>query len=135
MDSMSRWFVHQQHIRHSEQDACQRNPHFPSARESAHVAVNLIVFEPQTVEHFTGLRLERVTSQMFVLFLHMTETIKDAIHVISLVGVGHFPLQGFELVVQIADASATCDGFIQDRTALHFLDVLAKVADRQLLGD
>jgi hypothetical protein len=29
----------------------------------------------------------------------VTEAIKDAVHVISLVGVGHFPLQGFELVV------------------------------------
>jgi len=38
-------------------------------------------------------------------------------------------------VVQIAHASALCDRFIQDRTPLHFLDVLAKVADRQLLGD
>ncbi|MGA8490061.1 MAG: hypothetical protein WB711_06545 [Terriglobales bacterium] len=55
----------------------------------------------------------------------MAEAIKDAVHVISLVGVGHFPLQGFELVVQIADASAACDRFIQNRTALHFLDVLA----------
>ncbi len=72
---------------------------------------------------------------MFVLLLNVTEAIKDAIHLISLVGVGHFPLQGFELVVQIADASAACDRFIQNRTALHFLDVLAKIADRQLLGD
>src|ERR1700722_18065717 len=62
MDSMSRWFVHQQYIRHSEQDPCQRNPHFPSAGESTHVAVNLIVFESQPVEHFTCLRFERVTS-------------------------------------------------------------------------
>ena len=37
--------------------------------------------------------------------------------------------------LQIADASAPCDRFIEDRTALHFLDVLAKIADRQLLGD
>ena len=29
---------------------------------------------------------------------------------------------------------AACDRFIQDRAALHFLDVLAKVADRQLFG-
>jgi hypothetical protein len=57
-----RRFVHQQYIRHSEQDPCQRNPHFPSAGESAHVAVNLIIFESQTVEHFTGLRFERVTA-------------------------------------------------------------------------
>ncbi len=72
---------------------------------------------------------------MLVLLLHVAEAIKNAVHVISLVRVGHFPLQGFELVVQIADASAPCDRFIQDRTALHFLDVLAKVADRHLLGD
>jgi hypothetical protein len=55
--------------------------------------------ESQTVEHFTGLRFERVTAQMFVLFLNVTEAIKDAVHVISLVRVGHFPLQGFEFVV------------------------------------
>ncbi len=55
-------FVHQQYIRHSEQDPCQCNPHFPSAGESAHVAVNLIVFEPQTVKHFAGLRFERVSA-------------------------------------------------------------------------
>ena len=43
--------------------------------------------------------------------------------------------KAFELMVQIADPSATCDRFIQHRTALHFLNVLAKVADRQLLWD
>jgi hypothetical protein len=59
---MVRRFVHQQYIRHSEQDARQRNPHFPSARESAHVAINLIIFESQTVEHFTGLRFERIAA-------------------------------------------------------------------------
>jgi hypothetical protein len=42
---------------------------------------------------------------MLVLLLNVTEAIKDAVHVISLVGVGHFPLQGFDFVVQIADAS------------------------------
>jgi hypothetical protein len=122
-----RRFVHQQYIRHSEQDPCQRNRHFRSAGESAHVAVNLIVFESQTMEsqtmeHFTGLRFERVTAQMLVLLLNVNEALKDAVDVISLVRVGHFPLQGFELVMQIADASAACDRFIQNRTALHFLD-------------
>src|SRR3954471_7443311 len=72
---------------------------------------------------------------MLILLLNVTEAIKNAVHLISLVRVGHFPLQGFQFVVEIADASAPCDRFIQDRTALHFLDVLAKVADRQLLGD
>jgi response regulator RpfG family c-di-GMP phosphodiesterase len=101
---MVRRFVHQQYIRHSEQDPCQRNPQLPSAGESAHVAINLIIFElqtpeSQTVEHFTGLRFERVTAQMLVLLLNVTEAVKDAVHVISLLRVRHFPLQGFELVV------------------------------------
>ena len=51
------------------------------------------------------------------------------------VGVFHCVLQRFQLVVQIADASAAGDGFIQHRTALHLLDVLAKIADGQLLGN
>src|SRR5215469_8791214 len=98
---MVRWFVHQQYIRHSEQDARQRNAHLPSARESAHVAVNLIVFESKTVEHFPGLRFERVTAQMFVLLLHMTEAPKNALHVTSFPWIGHVVLQGFKFVMQI----------------------------------
>src|SRR6202162_3434029 len=42
------------------------------------------------------------------------------------------PFFGNMAISKIADASAPCDRFIQDRTALHFLDVLAKVADRPL---
>jgi len=36
---------------------------------------------------------------MLVLLLNVTEAIKNAVHVISLVGLGHFPLQRFDLVV------------------------------------
>ncbi len=42
-------------------------------------------------------------------------------------------LQGFEFVVQIADAPAAGDGLIEDRAALHLLHVLAEIADGQLL--
>ena len=44
-------------------------------------------------------------------------------------------MQVFELVVQIAGASAAGDGFIEHRPALHLLHVLAEVADGQLLGN
>src|ERR1700677_1085363 len=59
MDSMSRWFVGSSISNTSEQHPCQRNAHLPSAGERAHVAVNLIIFGPQTLEsqtmqHFTG---------------------------------------------------------------------------------
>ncbi len=65
----------------------------------------------------------------------MTEAIKDAVHFISLVGVAHIELQGCEFVVQLADASAASNRFIHNGTTLHIRNVLAKVADRQLLGD
>src|SRR5215471_7565710 len=71
---------------------------------------------------------------MLVLLLHMTEALENALHVSSFSWIGHVVLQGFQFVMQRPDASATCDRFIQDRATLHFLDVLAKVADRQLLG-
>ena len=48
-------------------------------------------------------------------------------------GIGHRVLQRLELVVQIADASAAGDRFVEHRAARHLLDVLAEVADGQLL--
>ena len=51
------------------------------------------------------------------------------------VGIFHGVLQGFQFVMQIADAAAAGDGFIEHRAALHLLDVLAEVADGQLLGN
>ena len=48
-------------------------------------------------------------------------------------GIGHRVLQLLELVMEIADASAAGDGLVQHRPARHLLDVLAEVADGQLL--
>ena len=48
-------------------------------------------------------------------------------------GIRHGVLQLFELVVQVADAAAAGDGFVEHRAARHLLDVLAEVADGQLL--
>ena len=50
-------------------------------------------------------------------------------------GIFHGVLQAFQLVVQVADASAACDGFIEDRAARHLFDVLAEIADGELPGD
>ena len=48
-------------------------------------------------------------------------------------GIFHGVLQVFELVVQVADAAAAGDGLVEHRAARHLLDVLAEVADGQLL--
>ena len=42
-------------------------------------------------------------------------------------------LQRFEFVMQIAEPAAAGDRFVQHGTARHFLDILAEIADRQLL--
>ena len=47
----------------------------------------------------------------------------------ALCRVGHRVLQRLELVMQVADAPAAGDRFVEDRAAGHFLDVLAEVAD------
>ena len=44
-------------------------------------------------------------------------------------------VQRFELVVQIADAPAARNRFVEHRAARHLLDVLPEVADGQLLRD
>ena len=48
-------------------------------------------------------------------------------------GIGHRVLQFLELVMQIADAATAGNGLVQHGTARHLLDVLAEVADGQLL--
>ena len=127
--------VHQQHVGTAEQHARQRHAHFPAAGERADIAVDLVVLEAEAVQHFARLRFERVAAQVLVLFLHFAEAREDAVHVVGLRGIFHGVLQGFELMVQIARAAAAGDGFVEHRAALHLFDVLAEVADGQLLGN
>ncbi len=110
-----------------------RDAHLPAARQRADVAVDALVLEAEPVQHFAGLALERVAAEMVVLLLHLAEAREDLVHVVRARRIGHRVLQLFELVMQIADAAAAGDGFVQHRAARHLLDVLAEVADGQLL--
>jgi len=47
--------------------------------------------------------------------------------------VGHGLIQRFEFVVQIAEPPAAGNGLVEHRAPTHPLDVLAEVADRELL--
>ncbi len=126
-------FVHQQHVGPSEQHARQRNAHFPSARQCPDVAIDLVIFEAQAMQYFARLRLERISVEMLVLFLDLTEARENLVHVAGLIGIVHGTMQRLQLVMQIADAPAARDGFIENRAALHFFDVLTEVADRHPL--
>ena len=127
--------VHQQHVGPAEQHARQRHAHFPAARQRADVAIDLVVLEAETVQHFARLRFERIAAEMLVFLLHFAETFEDAVHVAGLLGIFHGVLQGFQFVVQIAHPPAAGDRLIEHRPALHLLDVLAEIADGQFLGN
>ena len=53
----------------------------------------------------------------------------------GLPGVGEGVLQRLDLVVEVSEAAAAGDGFVEHRPARHLLDVLPEIADRQALGD
>ena len=132
---MVRGFVHQQNIGTAEQNAGQGNAHLPSAGKRAYVAINLVVFKAQAMEHFTGLRFQGVSAKMLILFLDFTKAGQHAVHFVGLGGIGHFMLQGFQLMMKIAHASAAGDGFVQHGAPGHLFNVLAEIADGKPLRD
>ena len=71
-------FVHQQDVGPAEQHAGQCHAHFPAAGKRPDIAIDLIVFEAEAMQHFAGLRFERVAAQMLVLFLHVAEARENA---------------------------------------------------------
>ena len=117
-----------QHARH-------RHAHLPPARQRAHVGVDPLVVEPEAVEDFARLRLERVAAEVLVFLLHFAEAGQNAVHVPGLLRIAHRVIEPLELVMQIADAAAAENRLVQHRAARAFLDVLPEVADRQLLRD
>ena len=106
---------------------------FQPPDERAHVAVDARVVEAEAVQHLARLRLQAVAAQVVVLLLDLAEARQHRVHAVRLVGVGHRLLERLQLVVQLAQAPAAGDRLVEDRAALHLLDVLAEVADRQLL--
>ena len=93
--------VHQQHIRPAEQHPRQRHAHLPPARQRAHIAIDLVVFESQAVQHLARLRFQIVAAQMLVFLLHLAEPLQDAIHFVGPRGI--VPWRGAVLPVRDAD--------------------------------
>ena len=105
-------FIHQQNVGLAKQHARQGHTHFPTTGKRAHVAIDLIVFETQTVKHFARLCFESVAAKVFVLFLHMAEAVQNLVHLIGARGVFKRLLQAFQFVMQIARAAAAGDSFV-----------------------
>ena len=55
------------------------------------------------------------------------------VHLAGAIRIAHRVVELLQLVMQVADAAAAENRFVEHRAAGHLLDVLAEVADRQLL--
>ena len=67
--------------------------------ESAHIAVDSLVGEPEAVQDLARLALERVAAEVLVFLLHFTEARQGAIHLAGALRIGERVLQFLELVV------------------------------------
>ena len=128
-----RRLVHQQDVGFAEQHARHGDAHLPAARQRADVAVDPLVVEPEAMENLARAALERVAAEMVVLLLHLAEALENPVHLVGAPGIFERLLQLLELVMQVADAPAAGDRLVEHRAARHLLDVLAEVADGELL--
>ena len=133
IDSMSRWLVGSSISRTSGRPSSTRAiaTRIFQPPESAPTSPSIaLVVEAEAVQHLARLRLEAVAAEVVVFLLHLAEAREDAVHVAGLRRIAHRVLQRLELVVQIAEAAAAGDRFVEHRAAGHLLDVLPEVADR-----
>ena len=120
IDSMSRWFVGSSISRTSGRPSSTRaiaTRIFQPPDSAADVAVDPLIVEAEAVEDLPRLALERVAAEVLVFLLHLAEAREDPVHVVGLRGIGHRVLQRLELVMQVADASAAGDRFVDHRAA------------------
>jgi hypothetical protein len=130
-----RRLVQQEDVGPAEEDPGHRHAHLPAAREGPDVAVDDLVGEAEPLEDLLRLRLELVPAPLLVLVLHLAEALEDLLHLVGARGVGQRVLEVHQLVVQVADPAAPGNRLLEDRPPRHLLDVLAEVADGELLRD
>ena len=126
--------VHQQDVGLAEQHARHRDAHLPAARQRADVAVDPLVVEAEAVQDLARLRLERVAAEVLVFLLHLAEAREDCVHLVRRAPDRPSPAAAPRARDAASpSAAAAGDRFVEHRAARHLLDVLAEVADGQLL--
>ena len=114
---MVRRLVEQEHVGTTEEHARHGDAHLPAARERPDIAVDPVIVEPEAVQHFPRLALERVAAEMLVLCLDFAEARQDLLHVIGARRIRHRLIQRLELVMERAHATAAGDRLVEHATA------------------
>ena len=86
--------VQQHHVGPHQEDARQRHPHFPAARQRADVTVHHLLAEAEARQRFACTPIQRIAIELFEAMLHLAIAGDDGLHVVREFRVGH---RGFEL--------------------------------------
>ena len=86
----------------------------------------------EAVQHFARARFELVAAAVLILLLDVAEALEHLLGVVAR-RIAHGVLELDQLVMQVAEASAAGDRFVEDGAAADLVDLLAEVADRDLL--
>ena len=136
MDSMSRWFVGSSMRRTSglprRTFAIATRIFQPPDRAPTSPSMQRVV-EAEPVEHLPGAGLQLVAAARLVLGLHVAKPCQDAFRLIGALRIRERVLEADQLVVEVAEASASRDRLVENGPPGHLVDLLLEVADRELL--
>ena len=136
---MSRWFVGSSISSTSGRPSSTRAiaTRIFQPPESAPTSPSIaLVVEAEAVQHLARLRLELVAAEVVVLLLHLAEALEDPVHLVGARRVATSrAARSSSSWCRSPEPAAAGDRLVEHRAARHLLDVLAEVADGQLLRD
>ena len=121
--------VQQHHVGPHQQDARQRHPHLPAARERADVAVHHLLAETEPRQRLARPAVERIAVEFLKAVLHLAIARDDVFHLFGLVGIGHRGLERPEFGRHDTDRTGAVHHFGDRAAARHLADILAEIAD------
>ena len=121
--------VEQHGVGAHQQDAPERHPHLPAARQRTDIAVHHLLAESQPVEHRAGAPLQGVAVQFLEARLHLAIARDDVIHVVRPVRIPHGGFEFLQLGRHRADRAGAVHHLGDRAAAGHLAHVLAKVPD------
>ena len=126
---MVAWFVEQHGIGPHEQDAGERDAHFPAAGQGADIAIHHLLAETEPVEHLARTSLQRITAKLLEPALHFPVALDDRLDFVEPVRVGHGGFEFAQFGRDGAHRASPVHDLGHRAAAGHFAHILAEIAD------
>ena len=121
--------VQQHHVGAHQQNARQRDPHLPAARQRADVAFHHFLAEAQARQRLAGAAIEGIAIEFFEAVLHLAIARDDLFHLIGTIRIGHRGLEFPELARHDTHGPRAIHDLGHGTAARHLADVLAEIAN------